>query len=103
MKSGNSNSGNSNSGNGNSGNGRPVKKKPQQEFVALLGVGIDGDDGHTRLTRGKEFVLFGGSADTHAQMQETVIKVVERLESRGRRIADAAPAELRDLLAEASE
>jgi hypothetical protein len=92
-------SGNNQSGNGN----RPVKKKPQQEFVALLGVGIDGDDGHTRLTRGKEFVLYGGSADTHARMQETVIKVVERLESRGRRIADAAPGELRDLLAEASE
>lgn len=86
-----------------SGNNRPVKKKPQQEFVALLGVGIDGDDGHARLTRGKEFVLFGGSADTLARMQETVIKVVERLESRSRRIADAAPAELRDLLADASE
>lgn len=103
MKSGNSNTGSGKSGSSNSGSRRSAKKKPQQEFVALLGVGIDAEDGHTRLTRGKEFVLYGGSADTHARMQETVIKVVERLESRGRRIADAAPAELQDLLAEASE
>jgi hypothetical protein len=82
---------------------RPPKKKQQPEFVALLGVGLDSDDGHTRLTRGKEFVLIGGSADTHTQMQETVIKVVEQLERRGRRIADAAPAELRELFDEASE
>ncbi|MBX9789493.1 MAG: hypothetical protein K2Y37_11310 [Pirellulales bacterium] len=82
---------------------RPPKAKSNAEFVALLGVGLDGDDGHTRLTRGEEFVLFGGSADTHGRMQETMIKVVERLERRGRRMADAAPDELRDLLHEASD
>ncbi|MGD9645903.1 MAG: hypothetical protein AB7U73_09330 [Pirellulales bacterium] len=76
-------------------------KKARGKFVALMGVGLDGDDGHTRLTRGKEFVLFGGSDETHTQMQEAVIKLVERLERRGRRLADTPPAELRDLLGEA--
>ncbi len=84
-------------------NARVPKSKPNGEFVALLGVGLDGDDGHTRLTRGQEFVLFGGSSDTHCRMQETMIKVVERLERRGRRIADATPDELHDLLLKAND
>jgi len=66
--------------------------------VSLLGLGLDGDDGHTRLTRGPEFVLFGGSSETHAQMQETVIKLNERLDKRGKRLSDATPGEVRDIL-----
>ena len=36
----------------------------------LLGVGLDNDDGHGRVTRGENFRLVGGSHDTHQQMQE---------------------------------
>jgi len=35
-------------------------------------------------------------------MQETMIKVTERLEDRGKRIRDASPEELRDLIGEAA-
>jgi hypothetical protein len=48
--------------------------KPKQ--AALLGLGLDGDDGHTRLTRGKNFVLYGGSDETHTSMQETALEDV---------------------------
>ncbi len=71
--------------------------------AALLGLGLDGDDGHKRLTRGKNFVLFGGSHDTHAAMQETAIKINEKLDRRGRRLEDASPQELRDIWHEIHE
>lgn len=77
-----------------------MKATPQKSVkqVTLLGLGLDGDDGHTRLTRGPDFVLFGGSSDTHAQMQETVIKLNERLDKRGKRLVDATPGELREII-----
>lgn len=68
--------------------------------AALLGLGLDNDDGHTRLTRGKNFVLYGGSAETHGQMQETAIKVNEKLDRRGKRLEDVSVKELRDIFHE---
>lgn len=65
---------------------------------ALLGFGFDGDDGHTRLTRGNNFLLFGGSQDTHGRMQETAIKVNEELARRGKRLEDVSPPELFEIL-----
>ncbi len=63
----------------------------------MLGLAFDHDDGHTRLTRGKNFVLCGGSQQTHAVMQETVLKINEHLDRRGRRLEDASLGELRDI------
>lgn len=65
--------------------------------AALLGVGLDNDDGHTRLTRGKNFVLVGGSQDTHAMMQETAVKINEQLDQRGKRLEDVSVKELREI------
>lgn len=76
---------------------------PQQKSAALLGLAFDHDDGHTRLTRGKNFVLLGGSQDTHALMQETAIKVNERLDQGGRRLEDVPLRELRVICREVAE
>lgn len=70
--------------------------------AGVLGVGLDNTDGHKRLTRGQGFVLAGGSEETHSRMQETMIKVTEQLGERGKRIRDASPAELRDLISDAA-
>lgn len=77
-------------------------KKPEKD-AALLGVAFDAEDGHKRLTRGKNFVLVGGSEGTHAVMQETAIKVNERLDQSGRQLADMPPEELRDICHEVRE
>jgi len=74
--------------------------KPRRGQAALLGLGLDGDDGHTRLTRGDNFVLFGGSQETHAVMQETAVKVNEHLDRRGKRLEDVSPKEMVDILRE---
>lgn len=71
--------------------------RPEKSKSAILGIGLDAEDGQKRITRGKDFVLAGGSEETHAKMQETVIKVSEKLEKRGKRIRDASSEELTDL------
>lgn len=73
----------------------PAKKV--KKSAALLGVAFDNEDGHVRLTKGKNFVLYGGSEETHAVMQETAIKINERLDQRGKRLEDVPINELRDL------
>ncbi len=65
--------------------------------AALLGLGLDNDDGHTRITRGKNFLLCGGSQDTHTVMQETAVKINEHLDRRGKRLEDVPTGELRDI------
>jgi hypothetical protein len=71
------------------------------ELVGFLGVGLDGKDGHQRLTRSEHFLLVGGSADTHEQMQETAIHFDEALRKRGKELGEASVEEVLDLLREA--
>ncbi|MCA9234435.1 MAG: hypothetical protein KDA44_03140 [Planctomycetales bacterium] len=78
----------------------PRKKKSAKKSAGLLGLGLDGDDGMKRITRGKNFLLAGGSEETHGKMQETAIKLNERLDKQGRQLADVPPAELRDIIEE---
>ena len=68
-----------------------------RKSAALLGLGLDGDDGHVRLTRGKNFLLCGGSHQTHAVMQETALKINEHLDRREKRLEDVSAGELRDI------
>ena len=77
--------------------------RQERKSAALLGVGLDNDDGHKRLTRGKNFVLCGGSQETHAVMQETAVKINERLDQRGKRLEDVSVNELRDICQEAQD
>jgi len=77
------------------------EKKEQATVIGLLGVGLDGDDGHRRITEAEDVVLVGSSAETHERMQETVIKLGEALEQRGKRIRDTSPEELVDLIRDA--
>ena len=71
--------------------------------AALLGVGLDNQDGETRLTRGKNFLLVGGCQETHAVMQETAIKVNEQLDKRGKRLEDVALPDLRNIVRDVTE
>jgi hypothetical protein len=68
--------------------------------AALLGLAFDASDDQKRITRGPNFLLAGGSADTHGQMQETAIKINEHLHRAGKQLADVSVRELRDIVAE---
>ena len=80
---------------------RKTKTKP--EFVGLLGVGLDNDDGHHRITRSDEIILVGGSDQTHSKMQDVAIHLNESLRTRGKRLRDASTEEVADLLQRAIE
>ncbi len=70
---------------------------------AILGVAFDNDDGHTRLTRSKNFVLVGGCHETHAVMQETAIKINEQLDKRNKRLEEVPISELRTICRDVAE
>lgn len=83
----------------------PAKKpkKPKAKVKAVVGVGLDADDGVKRITRTEEGVLVGGSTETHERMQETAIKFSEGLEKAGKKLAEVSPQQAMDLLREAIE
>lgn len=64
----------------------------------LLGIGLDNDDGHKRITRGDDFSLVGGSAETHERMTETTLKTFEELKSRGKTLHEVEPHELAEIV-----
>ena len=66
----------------------------------LLGLGLDNDDGHVRVTRGRNFRLVGGSHTTHESMQEKCIKFNEKLDGRGKQMEDLEHDEFHDLASE---
>ena len=77
--------------------------KTKPEVVGLLGVGLDSTDGHERITRAEDILLIGGSQETHEKMQDVVIYFAESLHDRGKRLCDAEPSEVIDLLQEAMD
>jgi hypothetical protein len=82
---------------------KKAKKKTEPTVAGVLGVGLDGEDGHKRVTRTEEMVLVGGSAATHERMQETAIRFGEELEKRGKRLQDTPMREALEMLREAIE
>ena len=63
----------------------------------LLGLGFDCKDGIWRVTRGKNFRLFGGSEDTHEEMQEKAIKMDEELNRRKKTLDTISPEEFLEI------
>jgi len=76
------------------------KSNKTGQVVGFLGVGLDGDDGHKRMTRAENFLLVGGSAETHERMQDTAIRFDEKLKGRGKTLQETSPEEAIDLLRE---
>ncbi len=64
----------------------------------LLGIGLDHEDGHKRITQSEQFTIVGGSESTHEKMAYTVIRTFEELDNKGKSLADCEPNELEDLL-----
>lgn len=64
----------------------------------LLGIGLDGNDGHKRITQAEKFSVVGGSAETHERITETVLKTFEDLKRKGKELEEAEPRELAELL-----
>jgi hypothetical protein len=79
------------------------RNRTRKQIVGLLGVGLDNQDEHKRLTQSKHFLLLGGSAETHERMQDTAIRFEEDLKRRGKRLEDASVEETLELLRKAQD
>jgi hypothetical protein len=73
-------------------------KKSTKTKALLLGVGLDSQDEHVRITRGPNFQLVGGTRETHEMMQETAIKFNEELGKRGKPMEALEPKEFVDII-----
>jgi hypothetical protein len=71
------------------------KKKPRRKAL-LLGVGLD-SDGHKRLTTGPNFILAGGSEETHDVMTEKAIKINEKLAAKGKQLEEVSHEEFDEI------
>ncbi|MBU4376718.1 MAG: hypothetical protein KKD29_04475 [Candidatus Omnitrophica bacterium] len=63
----------------------------------LLGLGLDTKDGHVRVTKGKNFRLYGGSEETHEFMQDKAVKFNEALDKKGKTLDNINKEEFYDI------
>ncbi len=73
--------------------GESGKKKSK---AMMVGIGLD-SDGHKRITKGPNFALVGGSAETHEVMTEKAIKINEKLAAKGKQLEDVSREEMDDI------
>lgn len=72
------------------------KTKKTRRKALMVGLGLD-SDGHKRVTTGHNFVLMGGSQETHEVMTEKAIKINEKLSATGKRLEDVSHQEFADI------
>ena len=77
---------------------KKVTRRRKPKAAHLLGVGLDHEDGHKRLTSAEQFTIVGGSDETHGRMTETVIKTFEELKTRGKKLEIIEPQELAEII-----
>jgi len=77
---------------------KKVPRRSPAKSAHLLGVGLDNQDGHKRLTSAEQFTIVGGSDETHGRMTETVIKTFEELKTRGKALKAVEPQELAEII-----
>ncbi|HTL57530.1 MAG TPA: hypothetical protein VL361_17730 [Candidatus Limnocylindrales bacterium] len=73
-----------------------VSKKKKGRAALMLGLGFD-SDGHKRVTTGPNFVLLGGTKETHEVMTEKAIRINEKLASKGKKLEEISGEEFDDI------
>src|SRR5262249_16660487 len=76
---------------------QPEGGGPRRLRAAIIGFGLDAPDSQQRLSTGDTCVLVGGSAETHADMLETVLRLESELDRRGQDLAEVTPSELAEI------
>ncbi len=77
---------------------KPARRKRRPAVSGLLGLGLDNEDGHKRITTGEKFVLVGGSQETHEVMTETMVKTFEELKRRDKVLETVDHRELAEII-----
>lgn len=66
--------------------------------ATIIGLGLDGHgDGPHRIITGEECLMVGGSAETQADLLETMLRLESELERLNCNLGDLDPSELADI------
>lgn len=74
-----------------------MRNQPAQK-KHFLGLGLDNEDGHKRITKAEDFSIVGGSEETHTKMTETVVKTFEDMKKVGKSLETIENKQLSDLI-----
>ena len=77
---------------------KQMERNRKSKDAVLIGVGLDNEDGHKRITSAEKFAILGGSQETHDKMTETVMKTFEEIGRKGKSLGSIEPTELKDLI-----
>jgi hypothetical protein len=77
--------------------------RDEPQVIGFLGIGLDNEDGHQRLTHSEHFFLVGGSEETHERLQDTAIKFTENLKRRGKELRETSLEEIIEIFHETQE
>ncbi len=67
-------------------------------FNHMIGICIDNDDGHKRVTQVEQFLVVGGSQESHEVLTLACLKVFENFKQTGKRIESIEPDELIEII-----
>ncbi len=70
---------------------------PRRLRAAIVGLGMQSDDGQHRIITGEQYLLVGGSAESHAEMVETVLRLESELDRLGRGLGEMTPDQLAEI------
>ena len=79
------------------------RPKIRRKKGLLVGIRVEKGDGHSRVSRGKDFVALGGSKEGHEHLRETVAEISDEVKRRGRHMGEVRPEEFREILQRAVE
>ena len=74
-----------------------AESSPRRLRAAIVGLGLDGEDGQHRIITGDQWLTVGGSAEAHADLLETVLRLESELDRLGQRLGDLPPAQLAEV------
>lgn len=63
----------------------------------IIGLGLDGRGGPHRIITGRDYLMLGGSQETHDEMLETVLRLEVELERRGQELGEVGPEDLAEI------
>lgn len=64
----------------------------------LVGIGLDNQDDHKRITKAEKFTVVGGSDETHGKITETLIKTFEDIKKKGKHLETIEKKELAEII-----
>ncbi|HMP72719.1 MAG TPA: hypothetical protein PKE55_05590 [Kiritimatiellia bacterium] len=74
-----------------------------ERMAKMIGLAVDGEDGHVRVTHGSNFSVLMGSEPTHEALQGICLQINDALKQQGRALEDLTPDEFAALVREVAQ